>query len=53
MKEDSQEGMPLEQGARVDQPGWERRFAGTMALWNSDRLKRARDRLGVDELLAP
>jgi hypothetical protein len=53
MKEDSQEGTPLEQGARVDQPGWEKRFAATMALWNSDRLKRARDRLGVDELFAP
>ena len=53
MKEDSQEGTPLEQGVRVDQPGWEKRFADTMTLWNSDRLKRARDRLGVDELFAP
>ena len=52
MTEDSQEGTPLEQGARPDLPGWERRFADTMALWNSDRLRMARDRLGVDELFA-
>ncbi|MEJ1970208.1 MAG: hypothetical protein WDN03_16500 [Rhizomicrobium sp.] len=49
MKEDSQGGTPLEQGARPDQPGWERRFDATMALWNSDRVRQARDRLGVDE----
>jgi hypothetical protein len=50
MKEDSQDGTPLEQGARPDLPGWERRLDDTMALWNSATLKRARDRLGVDEL---
>jgi hypothetical protein len=50
MKEDSQSGTPLEQGARGDLPGWEKRFADTMALWDSDKLKRARDSLGVDEL---
>lgn len=50
MKEDSQDGTPLAQGARGDQAGWERRLDETMALWNSARLKRARDRLGVDEL---
>jgi hypothetical protein len=50
MKEDSQDGTPLEQGARPDLPDWERRLDETMALWNSATLKRARDRLGVDEL---
>ena len=50
MKEDSQDGTPLRQGARPDLPGWEQRFDQTMALWNSDRLRQARDRLDVDEL---
>jgi hypothetical protein len=50
MTEDSQGGTPLEQGMRADQPGWEKRFADTMTLWNSDKVRRARDRLGVDEL---
>jgi hypothetical protein len=50
MNEDSQTGTPLEQGARGDLFGWEKRFADTMALWDSDKLKRARDGLGVDEL---
>jgi hypothetical protein len=50
MKEDSQEGTPLRQGARADQPGWEKRFDATMALWNSDRVRGVRGRLGVDEL---
>jgi hypothetical protein len=45
MNEDSQEGTPLEQGARGDLPGWQVRFDATMALWNSARLKKARDRL--------
>jgi len=49
MKEDSQEGTPLGQGARGDRPGWEGRFAATMALWNSDRLRKARNRLDVSE----
>lgn len=49
MTEDSQGGTPLEQGARGDLPGWERRFDATMALWNSARLKKARDRLDVSE----
>ncbi len=52
MKEDSQEGTPLEQGARGDLPGWERRFAQTMALWNSAKVRRMRDHLGGDELRA-
>jgi hypothetical protein len=51
MREDSQSGTPLEQGARGDLPGWEKRFADTMALWDSDKVKRARDSLGVDELV--
>jgi hypothetical protein len=46
MKEDSQEGTPLRQGARPDRPGWEKRFDATMALWNSARVRRARARLG-------
>jgi hypothetical protein len=50
MKEDSQDGTPLGQGARPDKPGWERRFDETMALWNSATLRRARDRLDADEL---
>jgi len=49
MTEDSQGGTPLAQGARGDLPGWERRFDATMALWNSARLKKARDRLDVSE----
>jgi hypothetical protein len=49
MTEDSQGGTPLEQSARDDLPGWERRFDATMALWNSARLKKARDRLDVRE----
>jgi hypothetical protein len=52
MKEDSQEGTPLQRGARPDRPGWERRFDGTMALWKSARIKDVRARLGVDELRA-
>jgi hypothetical protein len=52
MKEDSQEGTPLEQGARPNLPGWEKRYAATLALWNSDRIRRARERLGVDERAA-
>ena len=47
MKEDSQEGTPLEQGARGDVPGWERRLDETMALWNSAKVRRIRDRLGA------
>ncbi len=50
MKEDSQEGTPLGQGMRADQPDWEKRFDATMALWNSARVRRVRGRLGVDEL---
>ena len=50
MKEDSQEGTPLAQGTRAGRPGWEKRFDETMALWNSARVRRARDRLDVDEL---
>ena len=49
MKEDSQGGTPLGQGARGDLPGWERRFDASMALWNSASLKKARDRLDVSE----
>lgn len=46
MTEDSQGGTALAQGARGDLPG---RFDATMALWNSARLKKARDRLDVSE----
>ncbi|MEI9995010.1 MAG: hypothetical protein WDM91_10480 [Rhizomicrobium sp.] len=50
MKEDSQDGTPLRQGARPDRPGWERRFDETMALWNSARVREVRDRLDVEDL---
>ena len=50
MKEDSQDGTPLQRGARPDVPGWERRFDETMALWNSAKVRRARDGLGAEEL---
>ena len=52
MKEDSQEGTPLAQGARAGRPGWEKRFDETMALWNSARVRKARDRLDVSERLS-
>ncbi len=45
MKEDSQQGTPLRQGARPDRPGWEKRFDATMVLWNSAKVRRARARL--------
>ncbi|MEJ0024495.1 MAG: hypothetical protein WDN01_00590 [Rhizomicrobium sp.] len=50
MKEDSQEGTPLQRGARPDLPGWERRFDETMALWNSAKVRRAREALGAEDL---
>jgi len=45
MKKDSQEGTPLAQGARDETPASERRLAKTLALWNSDKVKRMRARL--------
>ncbi|MEI9991596.1 MAG: hypothetical protein WDM86_16320 [Rhizomicrobium sp.] len=50
MKEDSQKDTPLRRGARSDLPGWERRFDATMVLWNSAKVRRARDGLGAEEL---
>jgi hypothetical protein len=44
MKKDSQEGTPLAQGARGDTPGGEARLEKTLALWNSDKVKRLRSR---------
>jgi hypothetical protein len=35
----------LAQGARVETPASERRLAKTLALWNSDKVKRMRARL--------
>ena len=52
MKEDSQRGTPLEQGARGDLPGWEQRFDETMALWNSAKVRRLREGLGAEDLCA-
>jgi hypothetical protein len=52
MKEDSQRGTPLEQGARGDLPGWEQRFQETMALWNSAKVCRLREGLGAEDLCA-
>jgi hypothetical protein len=48
MHEDSQAGTPVAQGR--DRPGWERRYEETMALWKSDKVRRACDRLGADAL---
>jgi len=45
MKKDSQEGTPLAQGRRDETPDSERRLAKTLALWNSDKMKRMRGRL--------
>jgi hypothetical protein len=45
MKKDSQEGTPLAQGNRDQTSGSERRLAQTLALWNSDKVKRIRGRL--------
>jgi hypothetical protein len=45
MKKDSQEGTPLAQGKRDETPDSERRLAKTLALWNSDKVKRMRGRL--------
>jgi hypothetical protein len=50
MKLDSQEGTPLRRGARPDLPGWEKRFDATMALWNSAKVRRVREAIGVEEL---
>ena len=47
MKNDSQEGTPLAQDARGDTSGWEQRQQDTLALWNSDRIKRIRLGLGL------
>ena len=49
MKKDSQEGTPLAQGTRGDAPGWEERLEKTLALWNSDRVKRLRSRFDAAE----
>jgi len=45
MKKDSQEGTPLAQGRRDETSDSERRLAQTLALWNSDKVKRMRGRL--------
>lgn len=45
MKKDSQEGTPLAQGRRDETHDSERRLAKTLALWNSDKVKRMRGRL--------
>jgi hypothetical protein len=45
MKKDSQEGTPMAQGSRDETPASERRLAQTLALWNSDKVKRMRGRL--------
>jgi hypothetical protein len=44
MKKDSQEGTPLAQGARGDAPGSQERLEKTLALWNSDKVRRLRSR---------
>lgn len=48
MNKDSQEGTPLARGARGDTPGADDRLEKTLALWNSDKVKRIRGRFGAD-----
>ena len=43
----AQAGTPLESRRR---PGWEARFDGAMQLWNSPRMVRARDLLGLPDV---
>ncbi len=50
MMKDSQDGTPLGRDAHSGRAGWEKRFDEALALWNSDRLRRSRDRLAIDEL---
>lgn len=45
MKKDSQKDTPLAQGRRGDTSGSEERLEKTLALWNSDKVKRMRGRL--------
>ena len=47
MKKDSQEGTPLAQGARAVTLGWEQHLQDTLAMWNSDSVKRIRGRLDL------
>lgn len=45
MKKDSQTNTPLAQGRRGETPGSDERLEKTLALWNSDKVKRMRGRL--------
>ncbi|HEV2650006.1 MAG TPA: hypothetical protein VGU69_02010 [Rhizomicrobium sp.] len=47
---DSQEGTPLAQGVRATNDRTDRFVDDALALWNSDKVRRARDRLGVAEI---
>jgi len=48
MNKDSQEGTPLARGARGDTPATDERLEKTLALWNSDNVKRIRGRFVAD-----
>lgn len=48
MNKDSQEGTPLARGARGDTEGADERLEKTLALWNSDKVKRIRGRFVAD-----
>jgi len=48
MNKDSQAGTPLARGARDDKPGADGRLEKTLALWNSDKVRRIRGRLIAD-----
>lgn len=48
MNKDSQAGTPLARGTRGDKPGADERLEKTLALWNSDKVRRIRGRLVAD-----
>jgi hypothetical protein len=53
MNKDSQEGTPLARGTRGDTPGTDERLEKTLALWNSDKVKQIRGRLGATANIRP
>ena len=50
MATDSQQGTPLEQGARGGDEIAEQRVQKTLDLWNSNKVRRIRDRLGLSRM---
>ncbi len=51
LAKDAQEGTPLEREARPARPGWEETFNGTLALWQSDRMRKRRAKLPLYDSL--